>query len=204
MNLEDLQTGDIVLVSNYEPGLFNYFLSMIRYATHSEYVHIGMVVKDPNYLEKPLKGTFLWESGYEGTPDPQDGKVKLGVQLTDFKDIKKNYTNANFYVRRLKDNSIFTREKLRDIHKIVYEVPYDIHPLDWILAFFHEDNCKKKIDRFWCSAFVGYIFSDLGILSEKVDWSILAPADFGLDGENLIYSDEKKNRLLDWEVKLNL
>ena len=41
-------------------------------------------------------------------------------------------------------SSIFTKERMRDIHKIVYEVPYDIHPMDWILAFFNEDNCKKN------------------------------------------------------------
>ena len=78
MNISELQTGDIVLVSNYEKGYFNLFLDMIRYGTHSDYVHLGMIVKDPAFLHTPLTGTFVWESSYEGTPDPQDGKVKLG------------------------------------------------------------------------------------------------------------------------------
>ena len=44
MNICDLQTGDILLISNYEKGWFNLFLDMIRYGTHSDYVHIGIVV----------------------------------------------------------------------------------------------------------------------------------------------------------------
>ena len=55
MNIDDLQTGDIILVNDYQPGLFGMFLSMIRYGTHSDYVHVGMIVKDPTFLEKPLK-----------------------------------------------------------------------------------------------------------------------------------------------------
>ena len=62
MNICDLQTGDIVLVSNYEKGIFNLFLDMIRYGTHSDYVHIGMIVKNPTFTEKPLTGTFFWDS----------------------------------------------------------------------------------------------------------------------------------------------
>ena len=95
MNIDDLQTGDIILVNDYKPGLFGMFLSMIKYGTHSDYVHVGMVIKDPTFLETPLKGIY-WESGYEGTPDPKVGKIKSGVQLTSLQTIKQNYTDANF------------------------------------------------------------------------------------------------------------
>ena len=66
MNICDLQTGDLILISNYEKGIFNLFLDMIRYGTHSDYVHIGMIVKNPSFTDTPLEGTFLWESSYEG------------------------------------------------------------------------------------------------------------------------------------------
>ena len=49
-DLNDLQTGDIILVSDYKPGLFGVFLSMIRYGTHSEYVHSGIIIKDPTFF----------------------------------------------------------------------------------------------------------------------------------------------------------
>ena len=204
MNIDDLQTGDILLVNDYQPGLFGVFLSMIRYGTHSDYVHVGMIVKDPTFLEKPLKGIYLWESGYEGTPDPQDGKIKLGVQLTSLNTIRQNYQHASFFVRRLQDNSIFTDNFLKKIHEKVYNVPYDINPLDWVLAFFKTDIQPQKLTRFWCSAFVGYILTRCGVLNRNTDWSMLYPSDFALDGENLIYTDKNKNKLLSYEYKLDL
>ena len=49
LSVNDLQTGDIILVNDYNPGLFGLFLSMIKYGTHSDYVHVGMVIKDPHF-----------------------------------------------------------------------------------------------------------------------------------------------------------
>ena len=46
-----------------------YIISLlITYFTDSEYSHIGMIVRDPDFTEKPLKGIYLWQSSYEGTP----------------------------------------------------------------------------------------------------------------------------------------
>ena len=202
MNIDNLQTGDIVLVTDKCNGIFNYFLNMIKYATHSNYTHIAFIVRDPSFLDKPLKGVYLWESGFEGTPDPQDGKIKLGVQLTEMHQFKKNYNGANFYVRKLKDNNVFPDEKLKEIHNNVYDKPYDINVLDWIYAFFRKDNQPQKISRFWCSAFVGYIFTKCNILNEDTDWSIMYPNDFSLSGENLNYKGE--NKLIETETELNL
>ena len=204
LSVNDLQTGDIILVNDYNPGLFGLFLSMIKYGTHSDYVHVGMVIKDPTFLDKPLQGIYLWESGYEGTPDPQDGKIKLGIQLTSFNTIKNNYQDANFYVRRLEDNSIFTDKVLKQIHEKVYNVPYDINPIDWLLAFFKKDIHPQKITRFWCSAFVGYILTRVGVLKKNTDWSIMYPSDFALDGENLEYTDINKNKFCSYEYKIVL
>ena len=205
MNISDLKTGDILLVSDYQSGIFNYFLSMIRWATHSDYVHVGMIVVDPPFAPH-LKGPFLWESSYEGTHDPQDGKVKLAVQLTPIETVFKNLSSpkvlkSEIYVRRPADNSIFTTEFLTDIHKEVYDKPYDLNFLDWYGALNRKDSYPQKIDRFWCSAFVGYIYTEVGILSGDTDWSILRPSDFALDGEKLLYTSTK-NMLLPWEKSL--
>lgn len=187
MNICDLQTGDLILISNYEKGIFNLFLDMIRYGTHSDYVHIGMIVKDPSFAETPLTGTFLWESSYEGIPDPQDGKIKLGVQLTRIEDVLKNYHDASFFVRKFNDYSAFTDEALKRVHEIAYLKPYDINPKDWINALFQRDPTPQVTSRFWCSAFVGLILTKIGILDSETDWTIMRPCDFALDGENLHY-----------------
>jgi len=192
MNICDLKTGDLILISNYEKGIFNLFLDMIRYGTHSDYVHIGMIVKNPTFTEKPLTGTFFWESSYEGTPDPQDGKVKLGVQITPIEDLFKNYSNAKFFVRKFNNYSAFTDEALKQVHEIAYCKPYDINPKDWIYALFQSDPNPQLTSRFWCSAFVGLILTKVGILDSNTDWTIMRPCDFALDGENLHYSGSTK------------
>lgn len=201
MNIDELQTGDLVLVTGRSTGVYQLFLDMIMYGTHSSIVHIGIIIKDPEFTETPMKGTFFWESGFEGTPDPQDGKIKLGVQLTSIEELIDS-KNSAFYVRRFNDNSVFNNtEKLKQIHRHVYCKPYDINPRDWLYALFRKDIEPQKTDRFWCSAFVGYVLTQLGLLSGNTDWSTLYPSDFALDSEKLNYSSE--NKLMDWEYKLH-
>ena len=50
-----------------------------------------MVIKDPAFIHPSLKGTYIWESSWEGKPDPQDGEIKLGVQITPFLEIYDHY-----------------------------------------------------------------------------------------------------------------
>ncbi len=201
MNLNELETGDIVLVTGQSTGIYQLFLDMIMYGTHSNFVHIGIIIKDPEFTKVPMKGTFFWESGFEGIPDPQDGKIKLGVQMTPIEELINN-KDSHLFVRRFNDNSIFlNNEKLKQIHDEAYCKPYDINPRDWLYALFRKDSEPQKTERFWCSAFVGYVLTKLNLLDKETDWSILYPSDFALGSEKLIYSS--KNNLMDWMIKLN-
>ena len=138
-------------------------------------------MKDPIWLHPSLKGTFLWESGWEGTPDPQDGQVKFGVQITPLEEILQSYqkTKGKIYVRRVRyKHDPFTHENLESIHKVVYDKVYDIVPKDWFEAMFRSDNDPQKTSRFWCSALVGYIYVQCGALHPGTDWSMIRPSDF--------------------------
>ena len=189
----DLKTGDLLLFNDHGGGLFGTFTSLIKFGTHSNYSHIAMVLKDPSFIHPCLKGTFVWESSWEGKPDPQDGKVKLGVQITPLKEVIDAYGGKGIFVRKVEcDNSFFSPEKLEEVHKIVYNKPYDIVPTDWVGALFRKDAKPQKTDRFWCSALVGYIYTKCGLLDEKTDWSILRPSDFSLAGECLSFTDNVK------------
>ena len=77
----NLNTGDLILFSSNNTGLFALFDKLIKLFTNSDYNHIGMVLKDPVYIDSKLKGYYLYESSWEGTPDPADGKIKLGSKL---------------------------------------------------------------------------------------------------------------------------
>lgn len=182
----DLKTGDILLFNNRNAGFFSVLSSMIKWGTHSNYCHIAMVLKDPSFIHPSLKGTFVWESSWEGKPDPQDGKIKLGVQITPLREIIDSYHAKDIFVRRIKcDNSLFSPENLAKVHKIVYDKPYDIVPTNWLCALVGTDISPQKTSRFWCSALVGYIYTQCGLLTADTDWSILKPSDFSLAGENL-------------------
>ena len=190
--MEELKTGDVLLL-NSETGWFkNLFGKIIKWGTHSNYTHVVMVLKDPVFLHPHLKGTYVWESGWEGTQDPQDGDIKLGVQITPIEQILNSYKKigGHCYLRSINcDTKKFCDSNLSSVHEVVYKKPYDICPLDWIQAFLGKDTNPRKTSRYWCSALVGYIYTKCGILDQKTDWSILKPSDFSLDGENLSFQD---------------
>ena len=81
LKFNDLETGDIVLFSG------NYFLShIIEYFTNSNYSHVGVILKNPNLGDAKFKGIYLLESGFENTPDPENNRIKKGVQIINFEE----------------------------------------------------------------------------------------------------------------------
>jgi hypothetical protein len=192
MYIENLQTGDLLLFTSNTTGFLSYFSSLIKWGSHSNYTHIAMVLKDPDFINPPLKGLYVWQSGWESKPDPQDEKIKFGVQITPLKEIIEDYNKTgHVFVRKLvtlNDKDCFNNSKLKKIHKDVYHKPYDLVITDWIKAFIQKNNNPQRTDRFWCSALVGYIYTKCGILKQKTDWTILRPCDFALSSENLKYA----------------
>ena len=91
MSKYNLKTGDILLFDYEGGGSMGIFSWLIKKATKSNITHVAMVLKDPVFINSVLKGYYVWESGWEGTPDPQDGKVKFGVQITSLEDIIQSY-----------------------------------------------------------------------------------------------------------------
>ena len=186
--MKDLKTGDLLLCNYINGGSwFGFFTSLIKFFTKSSYSHIGMILKDPTFLHVSLKGLYVWESTWEGKPDPQDGKIKLGVQITPLYELLDSYKNkGHIIVRRVNCfPDSFSDANLTKVHSVVYDKPYDIVPSDWIEALVKVDPDPQKTSRFWCSALIGYIYTKCGLLEEKTDWSLLTPADFSLLGENL-------------------
>lgn len=197
-----LKTGDVILFNYRATGCFGCFTRLIKWGTHSNYSHIGMILRDPTYIKPNLKGLFVWESSWEGHPDPQDNKIKLGVQITPLEEVLDTYKGkGHVFIRKLAcGKQTFNPTIMQDIHNVVYDKPYDIVPKDWIEAFFKKDDHPQKTDRFWCSALVGYIYTRVGVLIPETDWSMLTPNDFSLSGENLSYKGI--DRLLNFEHKI--
>ena len=195
----ELDTGDIILC--YPENGFNSFWlidRLISLFTGSPYTHCAIVLKNPIYIDPSLKGTYIWESGWEGMPDPQDGKTKLGVQITPLNEFLKNFP-ARKFVRRIQSGreKVFLPKRLAAIHNLVYDKPYDLEPQDWLEALFRFDPHPQKTDRFWCSAFVSFVLVKLGVLTKKTDWSIVSPKELSskcnwLDfGTELVYGPDE-------------
>ena len=149
------------------------FGSLISYFTHSPYVHVGLVVVDPPF--SVAGGTYLWESGYEACVDPETGKQHIGVRLTPIAAVLCREARGSVFVRKC--TLRIADAKLKKIHSDVFLKPYDMCLSDWLLATLRLDARPQKTDRFWCSAFVAYVLTQLGWLPDRTDWSIARPCD---------------------------
>lgn len=142
----------------------------------------------------PLKGLYLWESSWEGTPDSNDGRIKLGVQITPLFQILQDFStkeNGEIYIRQVHCNpNKFSFKNLLNVYKVVHNKIYDIELQDWVEALVKKDTFPQKTGLFWCSVLVGYIYTKCGLLNEKTDWSILRPSDFSESKQNLKFNNK--------------
>jgi hypothetical protein len=201
-NLEELKntlkTGDLLLCDDLAYGSWGLFSWLIKFVTKSDFSHVGMIVKDPDFTETPLKGTFVWTSGISNVPDPEDKTKKFGVQFIPFDHFIQTY-GGKIFLRRIEFEhneeyySIFETNKLKQIHQVVYDKPYDVVITDWIEAFCKKDPNPQKTSRFFCSALIGYIYTKLNLLDNNTDWSIISPSFFS--SENKSFSMHHKSSL---------
>ncbi len=181
MKIDELETGDIILFSG------NYFLShIIEYFTKSIYSHVGVILKNPNLGDATFKGIYLLESGFENTPDPENNRIKKGVQIINFEEKFKNY-KGRIYVRKLhctRDKKFY--EKIIQIHSAVHNIPYDLHPVDWIKAYYKLDigNTQKE-NTYWCSALVSFVYVELGFLDKHIPWTLISPKELSSSSNKL-------------------
>lgn len=181
MKIDELETGDIILFSG------NYFLShIIEYFTNSIYSHTGIILKNPNLGDAKFKGIYLLESGFENTPDPENNRIKKGVQIINFEEKFKNY-KGRIYVRKLhctRDKNFY--EKIIQIHSTVHNIPYDLNPIDWIKGYYKIDigNTQKE-NKYWCSALVSFVYVELGFLDKHIPWTLISPKELSSSSNKL-------------------
>jgi len=190
--VKNLKTGDILLFSSTFSwtNLMTWPGKFVEFFTRRPYSHVGMILKDPTWIKPEMTGIYLWESSYEGIPDPQDDKIKLGVEITPIEHVLAQH-DGRIWVRQLFDpNNKLTIPILKKIHKIVYEKPYDFNPIDWLAAYLRKDFVKRKESRLFCSALVACIYSESGIIDPNTNWTIVRPSDFDENDRHLTWMDE--------------
>lgn len=194
MDPQTLKTGDILIFAKHLTwSPMSWFSKAIEIATRSPYCHVGMILKDPTWIDPKLKGIYLWESSYEGIPDPQDGKVKVGVELTPIDKILSDKHEAIYARKLICPKNKLNKSVLENIHKIVYEKPYDFNPFDWLAAYLRKPiDGNRKNNRYFCSAFVACIFANANIIDSNTDWSLIRPSDFDVGDKHLKWSEHCK------------
>ena len=192
--IDNLDTLDVMLFN----GQNYWFSYVVEWATWSQFSHIGLVLKSPTWLHPSLTGNYLLESGSESTPDAIDHKIKFGVQITPLETLLENYVGKIYYRKinslPLKENPQYYHNKIKDIHTLIQDKPYDDSGLDLIAADLRVKlgNCQRT-NAFFCSALVGFIFTQLGFLPADTQWDLITPKDFA--GGYKMEEDLKRHNL---------
>jgi hypothetical protein len=167
------QTGDIIFFRGTGTG----FDTLIETVTNSPYSHVAMVVVNPSWIESP--GTYviqsLFRSGHAEACEQH--QHRSGVQMNLLSDIDLKHAD----IRRL--SSQISMDALATIHARVHNVSYDYGLYHWLMGGLYALTRiswfapARHDDTFWCSALVSYIYKELGLLPDSIDWSAVSPAD---------------------------
>lgn len=185
----EFNTGDILLFTG--ASLID---RAIEVFSGSRYSHVGIILKDPHYIDEKLKGYFFLESTVGTLPDAEDNKLKFGVILHRLVDVLREHSNDRIFVRHLECTRTdeFYNLLLSGYNR-TKDIPYDLNPVDWIRAqiavdignvdalqkdLHLQEHDVQSLSALWCSAFVGYMFTTMKLLSSDTPWTILAPTDF--------------------------
>lgn len=181
--MNNLNTGDIILCHGDSND--DFIDKVIEDVTHSNYIHAGIVIKNPTWLN--LKGLYILQSnrGPNSYLDVLNHK-NSGVTLNKLSE----FLNTRTYVcvRSIKnvkwnDNNI---QLLENTFNNVHGKPYDRNICHWlwtgIASFFYckclSNNMVPRNDKeFWCSALVAYIYEEMRWSDTNIDWSCQTPND---------------------------
>ena len=194
INLEEFiktcQTGDILLYNS------KYWYSrLIEWGSESQFSHISIILRDPTYINKDLKGLYILESSYEDINDSNTGKKVWGVQIIPLQHVIDEYQVS--YVGNLYHRKLDTEKgpefisKLKECINYTEGDSYDMNLMDWFKAEFGINiGDTRKDNTFWCSALVGYVYCQLGLIDKDICWTILPPRKFShFENDSLSYSN---------------
>lgn len=192
---DELKTGDLLLFS-YNGNcasccncLFTFFTGCIKCCTKSKYSHSAMVIKDPSW-DTDLKGYYVLQSSYESFPDAENNELKLGVELVSLEELFDNYNGKIFWrkIDCIRNDAFYSN--LKKAHSVVHNRPYDINPYDWFRAAFKIDvGPTHRLDTFWCSALMAYVYVQLGLLPKETPWSMISPEMLSYKSKNPVFQN---------------
>ena len=146
-------------------GLFG----LAPFGHRAQITHVGIVLVNPPIDTVP-RGTYLWETASE----PGDRRGAVGVRLTRIASI--DVSSRRVFVRRCA--ATIDEAGLREVYRDVHLRPYDMCVSEWLTGETRRLSDRGGLgdlgdlgDVRWCSAFVVYVLTRLGLLS----WAESAP-----------------------------
>lgn len=168
-----MQSGDLLLFRGN-----CWYSRIIEYFSGSVYSHAGIYIQNPATIGVALPdGDYILHSGYGKSAET--GELVYGVHIQPLEEVLKEYPEDGVDVRMVhaERTSYFYRD-LAEIHSKVHHLPYDTCLVDWLSAAMGREllvkEWYKNTHRFWCSALVAYVYSELGWVSD-VDWTLVSP-----------------------------
>lgn len=186
MNVNELETGDLVLIESITPCA-----CCVSLWSRSNINHVGMILKDIELSDVSLKGTFIIEAGLELVEDVKGNKLPFGTQIQSLETFKPQ--SINMYIRKLKvDRNETFLNKVRDIYNTIRNAPYDLRISVWSELFetvvLDKDiknittiNQAEKQKYFTCSAMIAYILTKLNysiLNTVNGNWNMITPKFF--------------------------
>ena len=196
---KNLKTGDLIL---YDTRFW--YSRLIEYFSNSIYSHVALIIKNPTWLSPNLLEEFyLIESGGEVFNDSISGKPKFGVRVSSLRIVYEQYLNGGYgqlYIRNISTEltDIMIEESIKKAYDKVINDIYDFNPIDWLRAYYNInksideiiiDKYTEKTDAFTCSAFIAFIFVEIGFLDKNIPWTILTPCDFSVYKKRLTFKN---------------
>ena len=188
---DTLLTGDLILFS----GTNNIISNVVKYVTSSIWSHVGIVIRDPNFLinKSYVDGLYLLNSNGRYDIDIECNSTRLGVQIVDLKTCIEGY-DCLIVVRHLleinnkrdKEENKLRNDLFKEAYQTVFEKTYDYLPSHILVALLHNygytfaDNlidCRHT-DYLFCSALIAYLYTVTGIMDRGTKWSITMPEFF--------------------------
>jgi len=195
-----LQTGDIILFRG-----TSFISYMLEYFGRSRYSHVGIIVRNPKFINPGIEdGIYVLESILSKEFDVEDNKLKNGITLHRIDDVLKKYSKGSVYVRHVScQRTEDFYKKFIKVHNQVHEKPYDLNLYDWLCAEYNidcpfpEQDRFKHTNTFWCSALATYVLCEVGVIQNRVNWSLIAPRDFSCnEGKHLIFLCDLSDEIL--------
>jgi len=195
-----LQTGDIILFRG-----TSFISCILEYFGRSRYSHVGIIVRNPKFINPGIEdGIYVLESTTSKSLDVEDNTLRNGVTLHHLDDVLKNYSKGSVYVRHVScQRTEDFYKKFIKVYNQVHEKPYDLNLYDWLCAEYNidcpfpEQDRFKHTNTFWCSALATYVLCEVGVVQNRVNWSLIAPRDFSCnEGKHLIFLCDLSDEIL--------